>query len=90
VTAADCTVPCDAIYAFVARNHALNTLPIGVSKVVFTRGLGGRVTFLGFGNVYLTETEKERADFGGFFAQLAWRVHPIKSWRDFQNRREVT
>jgi hypothetical protein len=83
-------VPCDLIYDLVTKNNTLNALPRGVAKVFFTRGLGGRLTFLGFGNVYRAEAEKERADFSGFFAQLAWRVRPIKSWRDFQNRQEVT
>jgi hypothetical protein len=28
----------------------------------------------------------ERADFGGFFAQLACRIYSIIIWRDIQNR----
>jgi hypothetical protein len=60
-----------------------------VSKVVFTRGLGGWVTFSGFVDVYRAEAKKERGSFGRFFVQLACRVYSIIIRRDIQNRREA-
>jgi hypothetical protein len=45
--------------------------------------------FLGFVDVYRVEAKMERADFGGFFAQLACRIYSIIIRRDIQNRQEV-
>jgi hypothetical protein len=45
--------------------------------------------FLGFVDVYRAEVKKERAEFGAFFNRLDLALYSIKSWRDFQIRREV-
>jgi hypothetical protein len=52
----------------------------------FNRGLGGRVTFLGFGNVFSAEAEKERERFWQVFRSAGPGVSADKKLARFSNR----